>query len=221
MGLISRLDDWRHSTSKAIKRRRRQSLADALGEYFGRDVTILANNCFGGRLYQDLGWEYRTPTAGLFFMMEDFIELCRNTRHYFTEATLTFTPHSRYEDMERVHQAEGSYPIGLLDGRIEIHFLHYRTEELARATWERRCRRVNYDNIVVFGLEIHRVRPEDFPAFETIPYERKYFFTTAAHPGCPSEIVMPANRRGNVGDGMRYTRRFYKALVRRLGNYPL
>lgn len=218
MKLLRQLDAWRHRRSKQLKRNLRQREADALGEWAGADATIISNNCFGGRLYQDLDREYTTPTVGLFFIVADFVELCRNLRHYLTEATLTFKAESRsaHLNYKRDHDWRYHYPIGLLDGKIEIHFLHYKSEEEAREKWARRCGRVNWDNIVVTCLEINDIEASDFEAFETIPFTRKIFFTTEAHPGCPSTVKMGRNKRGEVGDGIKHTRRFYRAWLKKL-----
>lgn len=217
MKVLEKIDQWRHRKSKQLKRDLRQADANALGRWIGDDCTIISNNCFGGRLYQDLDRPYTTPTVGLFFLMSDFNEFCSDLRHYLTEATMTFVPESRsaHINYKRDHDWH-HYPIGVLDGKVEVHFLHYDSEEEALDKWRRRCARVNWDNIVVTALEINDIVPGDFAAFEAIPFERKIFFTTEEHPDCPSTVRMGRNKRGEVGDGIKHTRRFYRAWLRKI-----
>ena len=36
--------------------------------------TIISNNCWAGLVYQHFGLPYNTPTAGLFFFAQDYLE---------------------------------------------------------------------------------------------------------------------------------------------------
>ena len=218
MNIFKRLDAWRHRKSRQMKRRKRLAEAQALGEHFGQGFSVISNNCFGGRLYQDLELPYGTPTAGMFIIMTDFLEFCQHLPHYLRDAELTFVPESKWEHIRKRRRDENlTYPIGVLDGKVELHFLHYASEQEARDKWTRRAARVDLDKVVVAALQIYGVDKADYEAFETIPCERKYFFTTEAHPGCPSEIVLPSDGPDTVGDGMRHTKRFYRAWLEHLG----
>ena len=217
MELLAKLDAWRHRNSKLMKRKLRQADADRLGRWLGEDCSIISNNCFGGRICQDLDRPYNSPTVGLFFMVEDFMEFCSDLRHYLNDAEMTFIDRSRSENFNIKREGFwGHYPIALLDGKIEVHFLHYKTQDEAVEKWRRRSERVNYDNIVVTCLQLYDIRPEDFEAFETIPFERKVFFTTELHPGCDSEVRISEDRHGGVGDGVRHTRRFYRGWLKKI-----
>ena len=39
-----------------------------------REFSILANNCWGGAVYDKYGLQYRTPTIGLWFAPKDFLK---------------------------------------------------------------------------------------------------------------------------------------------------
>ena len=45
----------------------RHRYREQLRKLFGPTTTIISNNCFGGRISQDLGYAYNSPTVGLFF----------------------------------------------------------------------------------------------------------------------------------------------------------
>lgn len=40
------------------------------------------------------------------------------------------------------------YPIGKLGNDVEIHFLHYKSETEAQEKWNRRLKRMNFNNIL-------------------------------------------------------------------------
>ncbi len=84
-------------------------------------------------------------------MPDDYIKLINNLKYYFLECDLKFIDcnNSKYKDyLKYKDERFGSYPIGLLDD-IEIHFLHYANEKEAKEKWNRRCKRVNWDNLIL------------------------------------------------------------------------
>ena len=67
--------------------------------------------------------QYNTPTLGLYFFADDYIEFLSNLKYYLTEAKLEFLEQSRYPlAYERREKWLYWYPIGLLGGKVEIHF---------------------------------------------------------------------------------------------------
>lgn len=104
-----------------------------------KNFTIISQNCIGGSIYKDLSLPFNTPTIGLFIFGEDFFKLCSNLKFYLSQ------------DIEEIHiskwNGRNDYPIGLIAGDIEIHFLHYDSFELARKKWLDRSKRVNFENV--------------------------------------------------------------------------
>lgn len=99
---------------------------------------------------QDIGMEYNSPTLGLYFMYPDYIELLSNLKYYLTDARIEFVENSKYPIGDERRAAWSHwYPIGLLGGKVEIHFLHYHSEKEAAEKWYRRAARVNFDNLLV------------------------------------------------------------------------
>lgn len=68
----------------------------ALRSRISKDTSIISTNCFAGRIMQDLSMRYNSPTEGLYFMYPDYIKFLKNLKYYLNEATLTFTPTSKY-----------------------------------------------------------------------------------------------------------------------------
>ena len=107
--------------------------------------TVVSNNCWGAHIYQALGIAYATPFVGLFIPPTDYLELVRNL-DALVGAELSFVRESRSASVNEWRAREQlAYPIGLLGGRVEIDFQHYRSEDEARAAWRRRCARINPD----------------------------------------------------------------------------
>ncbi len=141
----------------------------------GTDFTIISNNCWGGHVYRWYALPYQSPTIGLYFWADEYLKLVSDLRHYI-EAPLEFIPASEsrnYEDLQK--KGHLHVPIGLIDD-IEIVFLHYKTEEEAREKWERRCRRVNWDHILVKNSYIDRCTDDIKQAFLALDLDCKLFF---------------------------------------------
>ena len=84
------------------------------------------------------------------------------------------------------------YPIGYLeyDGHdVEIEFLHYKSEDEAREKWTRRCKRINWDDLLVVGSEVDECTKEDVENFVSLPYERKYFFVRNKYDDVMSDCI--------------------------------
>lgn len=148
---------------------------------FTPSTTIIANACYGGRISRDLDFPYNSPTVGLYFQYPDYITFLSDLEA-FTRAPLTFRKQSKYEACQRQQQVTPwTYPIGVLkagEKEIEIQFLHYHSEEEARDKWERRCKRINFNDIVVLGVDQDGCTEKDAEAFLHLPFEKKYFFTS-------------------------------------------
>ena len=195
---------------------RNKKFIEVLKKYITSDITIISTNCFAGRIMQDLKMQYNSPTLGLYFMYPDYIDFLSNIKHYLTETKLVFTDKSKYQlGNERLQNAEHKYPMALLDNVIEIHFLHYKTEEEAAQKWYRRIERINWNKLFVIGMDQNGCKEADIYNFEKLPFKNKVFFT---HRNIKeTNVIIPIKEfacRNEVGNP--YTERdiFYKYLVK-------
>lgn len=197
---------------------RRAPYLPELSELLGKNTSIISSNCFSGRVMQDLGMEYNSPTLGLYFWAEDYIEFLSNLEYYLTEAKIEFVEHSKYElGDERRANWEHWYPIGLLGGKVEIQFLHYHTEEEAAEKWYRRASRVNYEKLIIIGMEQNYCTEDVIRRFGKLPYERKYFFSSKNLPDVKSNVYLEQFvPKGEVGDAYQYGDVYYKHLIEQL-----
>lgn len=188
-------------------------------QYISNETTIISSNCFAGRIMQDLRMQYNSPTLGLWMMPDDFPVFCNNLK-YFLQSEVTITKHSKNElgEYKRIHWKKHPYPVGLLDGKLEIHFLHYHTQEEAINKWKRRANRVNYDNMLIIGSEQNGCTEDDIKAFDAIPYEGKLFFCSKPYPYNSVVCISEFACLGHVGDPYKQGHIFYKYLAEWLNN---
>lgn len=181
------------------------------------DTSIISSNCFAGRIMQDLDMQYNSPTLGLYFFADDYMEFLSNLKYYLTEAKLDFLEQSRYPlANERREKWIHWYPIGILGGKVEIQFLHYHTEREAANKWYRRSRRVNFDKLFVIGMEQNLTTVEHIKQFDALPFKNKIFFSSKnlreLNSNCCIEDFAV---QGEVGDPYRCAEIFYRELIKR------
>lgn len=108
-------------------------------------ITIISQNCIGGVIYSDLGLPFQSPTINMFIEDENFLKLTENLEYYMSLDPVAIT--DNYIDPI---DSSISYPkIGI--GDIEICALHYKDCNEAIEAWQRRKKRINYNNIVIIG----------------------------------------------------------------------
>lgn len=120
--------------------------------------------------------QYNSPTEGLYFMMPDYLEFLEHLEYYTQKAKLSFVKHSRYQLGESRRLLAPPYPIGLLGGKVEIHFLHYHSEKEAEEKWHRRCRRINFSDLLVIGVDQNLCKKMMWLIFLNYIIRKRYFF---------------------------------------------
>lgn len=141
-----------------------------------RDFSIISNNCWGGVVSRDRFLPYNSPTVGLLFFSDDYIQFLSNLKYYLSAELVEMqTSESKYKAY-----LFPKYGDNLVMGRIddvEIVFLHYNSFCEAKDKWERRCKRVNFNNLLVkFGDQNH-FTTENFKAFKDMDFDNKLFLT--------------------------------------------
>lgn len=175
---------------------------------------FVSSNCFAGRLYQDLNMEYTSPTVGLWFLPDDYVTFCADLPHFLnSEVVWTECSRTKIGNLNK-EKAGHYYPIGLIDGKIEVHFLHYDTRDEACGKWERRAKRVDYNNIFFIGMDQNGCTEADIKAFDALPFRKKVFFSSKPVEG-NSIIFMPEfQEQGYVGDPFQKAHIFYRYLAK-------
>ena len=102
-----------------------------------KNFSIISDDCWGGRVYTDVGVSYTSPTVNLFFYSSCFLKLVQDLKNYI-DKDLEFVTVSKYEIANQSRMNSGkNYPIGTL-GDIEVHFLHSKDNKDALTKWNYR-----------------------------------------------------------------------------------
>lgn len=155
-----------------------------------KDFTIISNNCWGTFIYKKFGLAYQSPFVNLMLFAPDYIDLLENFS-LDTLQKLTFISHenSKYVDeMKKLGIYDTNYPLGLLDGKYELNFLHYKTEEEARTKWLTRCKRINLDKMIIKFSDGDLCNDSLAIRFDALPYKHKLFFSAKSYSNLNSNI---------------------------------
>jgi acyl-CoA synthetase (AMP-forming)/AMP-acid ligase II/pimeloyl-ACP methyl ester carboxylesterase/acyl carrier protein len=100
-----------------------------------QNVSIISDDCWAGQFYQMLNLQYLTPTIGLLFQHETYINFLSNLRK------------EDAFDLKFI-QSNADYPIAITP-YATIHFLHYQTEHQVKAAFLRRAKRIEWSELFV------------------------------------------------------------------------
>lgn len=130
---------------------------------------IISNNCWGAEAYRDAAVKYVTPTVGLWFYPDHYLEFLANL------PVLANMPLDFIEKSSRRNSRD--YPVGVL-GNIEIQFMHYASEEEARRKWTDRCNRLlaSKGATLVKICDRDNLSQEQLRLFSDLPFENKIAF---------------------------------------------
>lgn len=120
---------------------------------------------------------------------DDYIKFLSNIKTYCNQP-LRFISYkeSKWSDiLEKRGGLNITCPIAKLDD-IEVVFLHYKTEHEAREKWTRRCKRINWNNLIVKMTQQNLCSEEHLRQFEALPYKKKFVFVTKDY-GLSSQVL--------------------------------
>jgi uncharacterized protein (DUF1919 family) len=145
-------------------------------------------NCWGSTIYRELKRQYNTPFVGLYFFAPCYIQLLKKLPHYM-DADLTFAANSKYPFANQLRQLRSNYyPIGILGGDVEIHFLHFNNHEQAREKWHVRRKRMNMDNLFFQFSDEYLCEDRHLQEFDCLDFPNKVIFTAKPHPDLKSAV---------------------------------
>ena len=120
------------------------------------EVTIIADNCFGGYLYNFFSLPFNSPFINMYLSKEDMLKMMRNPKQ-FLSSELTFS-HTQKDD------SFDSFPVCKLNDMM-LFMNHYHDFEEAKYYWDKRTKRINYDNMI-FVLHFRNECPEFYEVLE-------------------------------------------------------
>ena len=155
-----------------------------------KGFSIIGNNCFTGGMYHKFGLKYTTPTIWTYIFPEEYLRFLEKLDWYLSQP-LKFTSFSNHAMSQKYTEiTRRKYPIGLLGGDVEIHFMHYKTEKEALEKWTRRVNRVNFDNLFVVFSDGEEFKEEFLEKFEKLPYGHKIFFSAKPRSNCSFAVFI-------------------------------
>lgn len=156
-----------------------------------RQFTIISNNCWGGFVYKKYGLPYRTPFVGLYLFSSDYIHLLKNFENViFNKLTFIDAEKSRYKDVLVKADRLNKYPVAKLTDTIEIHFLHYSSKEEAEQKWNKRVKRMSFDNMLVKFSDIYLCTDQLIHEFDSLDFKNKLCFTSKEFKNCKSTVLL-------------------------------
>lgn len=164
-----------------------------------RPFSIISNNCWGGLVYQHYNLSYDTPTIGCYFFADDYIKFISNLKYYLN-LDISFISYnkSRYKD-ELFKKKQTKIPIGVLDD-VEVIFLHYHSEREAKEKWDRRKKRIHWDNLFFKFSEMNHCSLYHLKRFDEIPVENKLVIVSQDYQLKSQVIVSSFTREHEVYD---------------------
>ena len=160
-----------------------------------KDISIISQNCIGGIFSHDMQWQFRSPTVNLYIPAKDYMKFVQELERYLA-AELT---------LERVEQ----YPVGRL-GDIEVHFVHYNSWQEAKAAWERRKARVNWDRILILSTDRDGFDEQVFEQWKALPYPKLLFTANKKYSNHPDSLDFPQYEELGCVPDLIPKREFYK-----------
>jgi uncharacterized protein (DUF1919 family) len=155
-----------------------------------KHFSIIGNNCFVGGMYHKYGLKYSSPTIWTYIFPDEYLQFLSRLDWYLTQP-LEFVKESKHATSKRFTQLTGKvYPIGLLGEDVEIHFMHYKTEQEAAAKWNSRLKRLCRDNLFVVFSDSEEFREQHLEAFAGLSFEHKVFFSAKPQVGFAGTVFV-------------------------------
>lgn len=147
---------------------------------------------------------FSSPTIWCFFFAEDYVKFLENLRWYLKQP-IGFKSTSKHALANKLREKERTYyPIGVLADDIEVHFKHYNNDQEALEKWNKRVKRINFDNLFIIFSDIDLFDDSLLERYEKLPFANKIFFTSKLRVNCHSAVyVEDYSQEQSVGDSSR------------------
>lgn len=164
------------------------------------DFTIISNNCWGGICYEYYGLQKLSPTVGMYFYADDYVKFISNLPYYMSIEMKMITPDKSKHRKSLEGKGEINVPVGVLDD-VEIVFLHYRNPSIAKEKWDKRVKRINWNNIIYKFSYMNECTDQNIEDFLQITEGKKRIcFVSEKKWENYGVYVVPANDEGQVVD---------------------
>lgn len=163
-------------------------------------------------MYHKFGLPYTTPTIWTYIFPEEYMRFLENLDWYLKQP-LKFTTETKHPMAHKLTETiHRNYPIGVLGQDVEIHFMHYRTEQEALEKWTKRLKRVNFNNLFFIFSDGEEFKEELLERYEKLPYKHKIFFSSKPHCNCKYTVYVEDYARATYVYDSTRNRKYEKYL---------
>ena len=149
--------------------------------------SIVCNNCLGGVLSNNYNIQFCSPFVNLWIPIPHYIEICENIYNLKDFSLSDITPR------------DNKYPIGLLNGKWTIHFMHYKTFDEAKNKWMDRINRIDYTKLYFILVETS-CTIDDLLSFDKLPFNKKIALVQNPHKKIKSTFHVKGYAGGKNGE---------------------
>lgn len=139
-----------------------------------KHITIISEDCWGAYTYNYLGLQFTSPFISLHLIKSDYFKLLNNLNEFLDSKLEEASPDTNtpYE-----YGYRGGWPRGSLSDsngdKVYLNFNHALSFENAKKDWERRKKRINYDDVFI-KMTINS--EENAYKFDALPFKNKIGF---------------------------------------------
>ena len=154
-----------------VKRRIRHRLIK------NREISIITNNCLGGKLAHDFGLALNSPLINMQMDPEDFIRFCERMEDYLRcplEEVKEIDQRCRMI-FRKLGGEKIDFPVARIDD-IYLYLQHYRTFEEAYDAWERRKVRIRKERFYILVVKADG-QSRNIERFDSLQLQDKLIFT--------------------------------------------
>lgn len=127
--------------------------------------SVICNNCNGALILHDYKIPFNSPFVNLWIPPHDYLYLLENLKDLI------------FEDIVEIHQSKYNYPVGILGDKVHIYFKHYNSFYEAIKCWNRRLKRMDFNNLSIIFVERDGTTLEMIKYFDAMNYTKKIVLT--------------------------------------------
>lgn len=155
--------------------------------------TILCNMCLGGVISHDFGLRFNSPTVNLMIPAREFVSMLQDINQIDGK-------------IEIKEDAGKPYPVGILNEKYVLHFIHFKTFQDAVDTWHRRSERMDKNKPYIILVETTSCSYDDLVKFDKLPYKHKIALVHRQYPEIHCSVVIDGFDGMNLhGEILSYT----------------
>ena len=140
-------------------------------------------------------------------MADDYIKFIYNLKEYI-DKDIDFIDINKSKHKDYLLKLNYSSPIGKIDD-IEIMFLHYNSEEEAKEKWNRRKKRIQWDNIIYKFSDQNMCTYNHLKMFNEFNAKNKICFTTRKYDELDTIQIKEFKNSENVLDDIKSYKKYF------------